>query len=137
MHAHAFVFGTLKSGFPLHERGLRGAQPLGIYRTQQRFPLLVAGPWFAPMMFNEPGMGHHVIGEVYSVTASDLVRLDQIESVGKPGNYRLEIWVEEPRLAHALSAFVYMKSRDVAEGIYHSGLLETYRDTRFLVPEAR
>jgi gamma-glutamylaminecyclotransferase len=53
-----FVFGTLKRGFPLHDQGLSDARFLGIYRTRKRYPLLIAGPWFAPMMFNEPGVGY-------------------------------------------------------------------------------
>lgn len=66
-----FAFGTLKRNFPLHERGLSGAGFLGNYRTQLRYPMLVSGPWFAPMMFNEPGVGLQVLGELYA--ADDLV----------------------------------------------------------------
>jgi len=57
MSQHVFVFGTLKKGFPLHERGLRDAMFLGSYSTRACFPLVIAGPRFAPMMFNEPGVG--------------------------------------------------------------------------------
>lgn len=32
-----------------------------------RYPLLVVGPWFAPMMLNEPGIGCQVDGELYEV----------------------------------------------------------------------
>lgn len=62
-----FVFGTLKRGFPLHDQGLSAAKFLGIYRTRKRYPLLIAGPWFVPMMFNESGVGCHVTGELYEV----------------------------------------------------------------------
>ena len=47
---YVFVFGTLKHGFPLHEEGLSGAEFLGRCRTVQRYPMLIAGPRFAPMI---------------------------------------------------------------------------------------
>lgn len=53
-----FAFGTLKKGFPFHEKGgLSQAEFLGAHRTRACFPLVIAGPRFAPMMFNEPGTG--------------------------------------------------------------------------------
>ena len=55
-----FVYGTLKRGFPLHETGLSGARCLGPYRTVSKYPLYVAGPWFTPMMLDEPGTGMRV-----------------------------------------------------------------------------
>ncbi|WP_234828041.1 gamma-glutamylcyclotransferase family protein [Sinorhizobium fredii] len=62
-----FIFGTLKKGFPLHRRGLAHAAYLGPYRTAANYPMLVAGPWFAPMMFHEPGSGLRVSGELYAI----------------------------------------------------------------------
>lgn len=57
---NVFVFGTLKQGFPLHEQGLSSAEYIGTYKTRQRYPMLIAGSRFAPMMFNEPGVGLHM-----------------------------------------------------------------------------
>ncbi|WP_244520083.1 gamma-glutamylcyclotransferase family protein [Sinorhizobium glycinis] len=88
-----FVFGTLKKGFPLHRRGLSHATCLGLYRTATNYPMLVAGPWFAPMMFYEPGSGLHVSGELYQVDPATLERLDRMESIGEPGNFRRSIRV--------------------------------------------
>ncbi len=51
------LFGTLKQGFPLHSRALSNATYRGPYKTTERFPMFVAGNWFAPMMMNEPGTG--------------------------------------------------------------------------------
>lgn len=73
-----FVFGTLKTSFPLHEQGLSGAKFLGGYRTRKRYPLLVAGPWFAPMMLNEPGVGCQIIGELYEVDDKTTEKLDRL-----------------------------------------------------------
>jgi gamma-glutamylaminecyclotransferase len=74
-----FVFGTLKKGFPLHRDGLEGASYIGAYRTVERFPMLIAGPWFGPMM-NEPGRGPRVRGELYEVDDWRVNRLDELES---------------------------------------------------------
>jgi len=35
-----FVFGTLKKGFPLHQRGLAGAIYHGRFRTRRPYPML-------------------------------------------------------------------------------------------------
>lgn len=131
-----FAFGTLKRGFPLHERGLSGARFLGVYRTQQRFPMLIAGPRFAPMMLNEPDRGCHVFGELYDVDERIMANLDQLESVGQPGNLRVLIEVEPSGGGPALSAFAYMKARRLAEPA-HSGYLELYDDRRFIAPDGR
>jgi gamma-glutamylaminecyclotransferase len=125
-----FVFGTLKKGFPLHARGLAGLAFQGIYKTLRRFPMFVAGPRFAPMMLNEPGIGFQVHGELYHVEEPDIARLDMIESVGKPGHLRVAIEVEPVEGGPIVPAFAYMKERHLAEPA-HSGFLETYNDRRF------
>lgn len=44
-----FAVGTLKRGFPLsHAR--EGSQYLGVFRSVERYPLVLAGPWYAPML---------------------------------------------------------------------------------------
>jgi gamma-glutamylaminecyclotransferase len=130
-----FVFGTLKRGFPLHH-GLAGAQFCGEYRTVERFPMLIAGHWFAPMMLNEPGLGHQVAGELYEIDAACLARLDGIESMGQPGNLRLAIDVTPIRGGAPETALVYMKSRALADPI-HSEYRASYQDQRFIPPERR
>jgi gamma-glutamylaminecyclotransferase len=129
--ATLFVFGTLKRGFPLHKAGLAGAPFLGVARTALRFPMLIAGPRFAPMMFDEPGLGFQVKGEVYAVGEIRLARIDRLESVGEPGSFRKLIDLEGEA---AEAAFVYMKDRALAEPV-HSGYLEDYQDRRFRVPD--
>ncbi|MDX3927345.1 MAG: gamma-glutamylcyclotransferase [Shinella sp.] len=126
-----FVFGTLKRGFALHEQGLSGAAFLGLYRTRESYPMLIAGPWFAPMMFDEPGTGFRVTGEVYEVDDDALAKLDRLESAGKPGNLRVAIDVEPLEGGPVLSAFAYMKTRRLAQPV-HSGYLRTYDDSRFI-----
>jgi gamma-glutamylaminecyclotransferase len=131
-----FAVGTLKRGFPLHERGLAGAPFLGIYRTVQPFPLLIAGPWFAPMLLDRPGLGLRVMGELYLVDESMMAGLDELESVGKPGNFRRLIQVERAGSGDIRPAFCFMKAPDLARPV-HSDFLEDYQDRRFVPPEDR
>ena len=132
-----FVFGTLKRRRSLHQCVLHGACRLGKYRTRQAFPLVIAGPWFAPMMFNEPGHGRNVLGEVYRIDAARLETIHRLESIGRPGNFRNAIEVVPLTVGLTLKAFAYMKSREMTFGIYHSHFLETYDDDRFVVPWQR
>jgi gamma-glutamylaminecyclotransferase len=131
-----FVFGTLKRSFPLHERGLRGAAFLGARKTRERYPMLIAGPWFAPMMFNEPGVGFQVVGELYAVEDGAMANLDRLESLGKPGNFRVAIEVEPVEGGSPSLAYVYMKARERADPP-HSGYLEVYEDRRYVPFEER
>ena len=129
------VFGTLKRGFPLHH-GLSAARFLGEYRTVERFPMVIAGTWFAPMMLNEVGIGHQVLGELYEVDEAGLARTDAMESIGRPGNLRILIDVAPIHESTSSKAFVYMKSRALADPI-HSDHLSSYQDRRFIPPERR
>lgn len=131
-----FVFGTLKRGFALHERGMDGATFLGRYRTAERMPMRVAGRWFAPMMIDLPGEGSFVRGELYEVDDDRLLRLDRLESVGLPGNFRTRIHVEPLFDGEACEAFAFLKAPEMMTPI-HSECLEDYQDQRFIPPEKR
>lgn len=131
MDQKVFVFGTLKRGFPLHDQGLSGTKFLGIYRTRKRYPLLIAGPWFAPMMFNEPGIGCQIIGELYLVDDKAIENLDRLESVGEPGNFRAAIEVEPIEGGSSCLALAYVKARELADPV-HSDYLPMYEDRRFI-----
>jgi gamma-glutamylaminecyclotransferase len=128
------VFGTLKSGFPLHDRGLSHARFVAPCRTVRPYPMLVAGPRFAPMILNEPGSGYRLEGELYAVDSASLSHLDQLESVGEPGNFRASIEVEDLRDGACVSAFVYMKARELATPA-HTDCFAVYQlDARFVPP---
>jgi gamma-glutamylaminecyclotransferase len=135
-HANVFVFGTLKAGFALHERGLAAATFDGCWRTIMPYPMLVAGPWYAPMMFDEPGVGQRVSGELYEVDRRALAVLDALESIGVPGNDRIFIEIERLDGEERCVAFVYVKSRAFATPA-HTGYLADYQDRRFVLPELR
>jgi gamma-glutamylaminecyclotransferase len=114
MIIYVFVFGTLKKGKPLHKCGLEGALMLGTFRTVKTIPLAIAGPWFAPMMFYEPGWGAmssvRTIGSKPPTARSAGVNRHAI-------NFRILIEVVQVPTAPRLWAFAYMKSRKLAEGI--------------------
>ena len=131
-----FVFGTLKRGFLLHAPALDGARYIGNYRTIFPYRMLIAGPWFAPMMLPEAGGGHRVRGELYRVDAPHLNRLDAMESIGTPGNFRIEIEVAPVKGGSRVRAFAYTKSAELATPI-HSDFLEDYQDRRFIPPWCR
>jgi gamma-glutamylaminecyclotransferase len=134
--AKVFAIGTLKHGFPFHERGLVGASFLGRFSSVKPYPLVIAGPWFAPMIFDEPGVGLRVEGELYEVDEPGLAKLDQLESVGKPGNFRREIEVEPVEGGVVTVAFAFMKARELAAPL-HTDYLSSYDDRRFIPPERR
>ena len=131
-----FAFGTLKKGFPLHEEGLAGAKFLGAYRTVERFPLVIAGPWFAPMMLYQPGIGLNVRGELYEIEDARLQILDALESVGELGNLRVVLELSSLAGDDACSAFAYLKALELA-ALRHRGFLEDYQDRRFIPPSRR
>ncbi|WP_246732004.1 gamma-glutamylcyclotransferase family protein [Rhizobium anhuiense] len=131
MTRNLFVFGTLKKGFPLHEQGLSRARFLGIFQTRQCYPMLIAGPWFAPMMFNEPGIGYRVVRELYEAGENTIASLDRLESIGIPGNLRVAVDVEPVAGGSICSALAYMKSRRLADPV-HSTYLRVYEDWRFI-----
>ena len=134
MH-HLFVYGTLKKGFPLH-RAMLGARYLGPHQTADCHPMFVAGPRFAPMMLNEPGEGRHVRGELYQIDSQELASLDKIESIGKPGNFRVVLKLMPIGGGASVDAWVYMKSRNIAVPA-HTGFLDDYQDRRFTGPPHR
>jgi gamma-glutamylaminecyclotransferase len=131
-----FVFGTLKKGFPFHGACLDGATYLGAYRTVKAYPMFIAGPWFAPMMLDEPGNGFHVRGELYEIDPPRLAAIDAVESVGKPGNFRILIEVESIKGGRDCPAFAYVKSEELARPV-HSACLADYQDRRFIPPWKR
>ena len=131
-----FVFGTLKKSFALHGACLDGATYLGACRTVKAYPMFIAGPWFAPMMLDEPGDGLRVSGELYEIDPPRLAAIDAVESVGKPGNFRISIEVEPLEGGRSCPAFAYAKSESLARPV-HSAFLADYQDRRFIPPWKR
>lgn len=130
-----FVFGTLKRGFPLHGLALKDATLVGRYRTVSPYPMVIAGDRFAPMMFDEPGEGRQIDGELYEIPRHLLPTLDGLEGMGTPGNRRVPTRVAPIDGGRARRALAYVKDRALASPI-HSEYMSVYEDRRFK-PSAR
>ncbi|KAJ1415151.1 Gamma-glutamylcyclotransferase, AIG2-like [Sesbania bispinosa] len=90
-----FTYGTLKRNFsnhPLLQDLMRtgDASFIGTYRTANNYPL-VCGPYRVPFLLNLPGSGQPVHGELYSVSARGLVRMDELEGTSRAHYERLPI----------------------------------------------
>ena len=83
---HVFVYGTLKRGFRNHHV-IGNEEFVESATTSEAYPLVVSG---LPYLFNNPGQGHRVKGELYHIESSDsMSRLDSLE--GHPRFYRREL----------------------------------------------
>lgn len=133
MTLKAFIYGTLKRGFPLHEKGLQGARFLGEVETVQPYPLFIAGTIFGPMMLDRAGEGLRVRGELFEIAEERLPILDELEDVGQPGSFRSLIEVAALGGGTPVSAVAFMKTEAWLEPL-HSGHLSDYQDRRFIPP---
>ncbi|XP_031840060.1 putative gamma-glutamylcyclotransferase CG2811 isoform X2 [Nomia melanderi] len=88
-----FVYGTLKRGEPNHKLISDAANGysklLGLGRTAEAYPLIIATRYNIPFLLKQPGVGHHVIGEVYDVDSKMLNKLDELEE--HPGFYERDM----------------------------------------------
>jgi gamma-glutamylaminecyclotransferase len=128
-----FIYGTLKRGFPLHDKGLSGAHFLGEVETEQPYPLYIAGDIFGPMMLDHPGEGLRVRGELYAIEEERLTLLDELECVGQPGSFRSRLNVVPLGGGEAVSAVGFMKTEVWLDPL-HSGHIADYQDRRFIPP---
>ncbi|AUX76920.1 hypothetical protein NXT3_CH02357 [Sinorhizobium fredii] len=71
-----------------------------------------------------------------SMRLTPLLRLDRMESIGKPGNFRRRIRVVPRRHGCRCEAFAYFKARFLAAPV-HTGYLRSYEDRRFVPPWRR
>jgi len=88
------------------------------------------------MMFDQPGVGLQIVGEVYEIGDAGLANLDDIESLGAPGNFRILVLLEPLQDGAPCVAFAYVKSVDLAVPI-HTPYLSEYEDDRFVPPWRR
>ncbi|KAF6136077.1 hypothetical protein GIB67_000481 [Kingdonia uniflora] len=90
-----FTYGTLKQDFPNHpliqSLILTGdANYLGVHHTLHKYPL-VCGPHRVPFLLNFQGQGHHIRGELYSVSKHGLDRMDELEGTSRGHYERLPV----------------------------------------------
>ncbi|KAM6557528.1 hypothetical protein CsatB_004547 [Cannabis sativa] len=92
-----FSYGTLKRGFQNYNLtqnliSQNDAVYIGDFFTYQPIPLVI-GIYGIPYLINLPGSGQRIKGELYSVTASGLALLDDLEGVAIGHYERLPIQV--------------------------------------------
>ena len=123
-----FVYGTLKKGFPNHDRYMMRARLVGTFRTREHYRLILNGDRYSPCMMSGAGKGRRVIGELYEVDQAGLTRMDQLERIDLPDGYRRHrIWVDrvDGPPPDAYNVFVYLKAPGGVDDP-RSEALETY-----------
>ena len=134
MH-HVFVYGTLKRGFANHHL-FPPARFVGECVTVARYPLVIAGEWFLPVLINEAGTGSEVLGELYSLDRDSLAALDELEGLGAPLGYvRLEIQIVID--GTKIPAWTYTKPPDLVSLVHAGPLREYVADPRYVPGEQR
>lgn len=98
-----FVYGSLKSGFPLH-RIIEGREFMGVYKTLPDFKLVSLGPFPALLDAKD---GIEVTGEVYRVDDDILGYLDVVEGVSRGMYVRKPIDVHD-QLGDAITVWAYV-----------------------------
>ncbi|MEO1695369.1 MAG: gamma-glutamylcyclotransferase family protein [Pseudomonadota bacterium] len=128
-----FVYGTLKRGYPNYRAYLASATYLGDARTLDPYPLVIGGRYRTPFLFDEPGRGARVDGELFEVTSRQRARLDLLERVGRPRGYHIAIIPVEAADGSIVDAQCYLMDRaNVA--IIHEELGRTYPIDNGYVP---
>ncbi|MBW6424847.1 gamma-glutamylcyclotransferase [Rhizobium sp. XQZ8] len=131
-----FIYGTLKRGFPLFEKGLCDTRYLGDVETVERYPMYIAGSFYGPMMLDRPGVGLQVRGELFEIEEERLQTLDELEAVGEEGSFRSTVEVTPVGGGVPVVAIGYMKTEKWLDPL-HSDCLAEYQDRRFVPPWAR
>uniref|UniRef100_A0A914EPQ5 Gamma-glutamylcyclotransferase family protein n=1 Tax=Acrobeloides nanus TaxID=290746 RepID=A0A914EPQ5_9BILA len=105
-----FLYGTLKTGEPNHhvlnnpDTGVH--ELIGIGHTIEKFTLVIATQFNIPFLLNEPGKGHQITGEIYSVDEKKLAELDRLEDY--PNLYKREKHSIKMINDEVLHAWIYL-----------------------------
>jgi gamma-glutamylaminecyclotransferase len=134
---NVFIYGTLKRGYRNHDDHLKSEKYLGEYRTIECYPLVVANEWFAPVLLLEKGVGHKVVGELYSVGDIKLAELDRLEHTHHTRGYkRILIVVKNIENSEQVEAFAYMNERKNLMRV-SSEYMSKYTDRRYIPKDER
>lgn len=71
------VYGTLKKGMSNYWNYLTNSTHIGKGKTAEKYPLIISG---LPYLIEQPGTGHNVEVDIFTVTGTVLARLDILES---------------------------------------------------------
>lgn len=123
-----FVYGTLKKGFPNHDRYMQQARRIGTFRTRERYRLVLNGDRYSPCMMAGAGRGWRVVGELYAVDRAGLALMDRLERIDLPDGYRrhrIRVDRVDSLPADVREVFVYLKAPEGVDDP-RSEALETY-----------
>lgn len=128
-----FVYGTLKRGFPNYDKWMKPFKYIADGITQEKFQLIVGGPYYSPILLNELGEGHKICGEIFEVDDAGLKILDVLESIGKSNGYkRIATNAQYSNSPDILNVWIYVKNRTAVDQI-HSELTNEYKlDERYI-----
>lgn len=133
-----FIYGTLKQGFHNFDETRAGIVRRDKFLTVEKFPLHTTGKWHAPVLINDPGVGHNVFGEIHDVTQAQLEFFDWFESTHSPIGYdRLKIQVRPETGGPALETDVYMKPRERIDIVHGDPMPEYPRNAPYVMPQDR
>jgi gamma-glutamylcyclotransferase (GGCT)/AIG2-like uncharacterized protein YtfP len=119
-----FVYGTLMKKYWNHRR-LGNSKFIGNATTFDKYPMINRG---IPYLFNVPGRGHEIKGEVYHVTSPSIMEdLDHLE--GHPHHYvrtRIKVDIE----GKETEVFVYFSARPPSSEVRDEHLVAEYVSDR-------
>jgi gamma-glutamylaminecyclotransferase len=112
-----FVFGTLKEGFPNFKTN-EGSRDAGNFLTKNKYPLYLIGDRYVPWLVLDEGVGYQIKGEVYNVSAYDLVEIDKLEQTSEVDGYRrVELDICCGKTGQDFKAYVYGKTVEQLPGV--------------------
>lgn len=136
-----FVYGTLKKGFPNHDRYMQDARRVGTFRTRERYRLILNGDRYSPCMMAGAGRGRRVVGELYEVDPAGLALMDRLERIDLPDGYRrhrIRVNRVDGPPSDVREVFVYLKApegvddpRSEALATYTPQEARLYRNRKF------
>lgn len=126
-----FVYGTLKAGFYNHNIILKNEKLIGPFTTFEKYPLVLTHPWFSPVMFPEPGIGHHVYGELYEVSDEKIQELDIFEYSHMPRGFKRHDIRLVSNTGKTSLAQAYLRPRKYV-GKICSNYLRCYTDNQYI-----
>jgi gamma-glutamylaminecyclotransferase len=118
MAEHAvFVYGTLKQGFRNFHIN-HGLRVPGEFVTVQPHALCIVGEFWLPWLLQhepEAGVGHPVVGQIYTVDDAGLAAMDALEQIDEVGWYerrRIAVRARHDPQGEVLQPWVYFGSRE-------------------------
>jgi len=125
-----FVYGTLREGYPNHHHNV-GTRSSGIFRTVEKFPLVLNGQRNSPCLIDAPGSGFRVRGEVYRVDDEGLALMDRLERIEAAEGYQrrqIQITSDVQSAPGEVFVFAYLKTaasvHDIRQGPLQEYTLE-------------